>query len=37
MERNNMYKDGIPHLDGHKYALWSRSMKTYIQAQGFEF
>jgi hypothetical protein len=36
MERNNMYKHGIPQFDGKKYALWSRRMKTYIQAQGFE-
>jgi hypothetical protein len=36
MERNNMYKNGIPQFDGHKYAFWSRRMKTYIQAQGFE-
>jgi hypothetical protein len=36
MERNNMYKNGIPQFDGQKYAFWSRRMKTYIQAQGFE-
>jgi hypothetical protein len=36
MERNNMYKNGIPQFDGHNYAFWSRRMKTYIQAQGFE-
>jgi hypothetical protein len=36
MERNNMYKNGIPQFDGKKYAFWSRRMKTYIQAQGFE-
>jgi hypothetical protein len=36
MERNNMYKNGIPQFDGHKYAFWSRKMKTYIQEQGFE-
>jgi hypothetical protein len=36
MERNNMYKNIIPQFDGHKYAFWSRRMKTYIQAQGFE-
>jgi hypothetical protein len=36
MESNNMYKNGIPQFDGHKYAFWSRRMKTYIQAQGFE-
>jgi hypothetical protein len=31
-----MYKHGIPHFDGKKYAFWRRRMKTYIQAQGFE-
>ena len=31
-----MYKNGMPQFDGQKYALWSRRMKTYIQAQGFE-
>jgi hypothetical protein len=36
MERNNMYKNGIPQFDGHKYAFWSIRMKTYIHAQGFE-
>jgi hypothetical protein len=36
MESNNLYKNGIPQFDGHKYAFWSISMKTYIQAQGFE-
>jgi hypothetical protein len=36
MERNNMYKNGIPQFDGHNYGLWSRRMKTYVQAQGFE-
>jgi hypothetical protein len=36
MERNNMYKHGIPQFDGQKYAFWRRRMKTYIQAQGFE-
>jgi hypothetical protein len=36
MERNNMYKNGIPQFDGQKYAFWSIRMKTYIQAQGFE-
>jgi hypothetical protein len=36
MERNNMYKHGIPQFDGKKYAFWSRRMKTYIQAHGFE-
>jgi hypothetical protein len=36
VERNNMYKNGIPQFDGQKYAFWSRRMKTYIQAQGFE-
>jgi hypothetical protein len=37
MERNNMYKNGIPQFDGHNYALWSRRIKTYVQAQGFDF
>jgi hypothetical protein len=36
MERNNMYKNGIPQFDGHNYALWRRRMKTYVQAHGFE-
>jgi hypothetical protein len=36
MERNNMYKNGIPQFDGQKYAFWSIRMKTYTQAQGFE-
>jgi hypothetical protein len=36
MERNNMYKNGIPQFDGHNYAFWSRRMKTYVQAHGFE-
>jgi hypothetical protein len=36
MERNNMYKNGIPQFDGQNYAFWSRRMKTYVQAQGFE-
>ena len=36
MERNNLYKNGIPQFDGHKYAFWSIRMKTYIQAQGFQ-
>jgi hypothetical protein len=36
MERNNLYKNGIPQFDGHKYAFWSIRMKTYIQAHGFE-
>ena len=36
MERNNMYKNGIPQFHGQKYTFWSIRMKTYIQAQGFE-
>jgi hypothetical protein len=36
MERKNMYKHGIPHFDGQKYAYWRRRIKTYIQAYGFE-
>ena len=36
MERNNMYKHGIPQFDGQKYAFRSRRMKTYIHAHGFE-
>jgi hypothetical protein len=36
MERNNLYKNGIPQFDGQKYVLWSIRMKSYIQAQVFE-
>jgi hypothetical protein len=36
MERNNLYKNGIPQFNGQKYAFWSIRMKTYIHAQGFE-
>jgi hypothetical protein len=36
MERNNMYKNGIPQFHGQKYAFWSRRMKKYIHAHGFE-
>jgi hypothetical protein len=36
MESTKSYKNGIPHFDGLKYALWSIRMKTYIQAHGFE-
>jgi hypothetical protein len=36
MERNNMYKNGIPQFDGEKYALWSIRMKIYVQIHGFE-
>jgi hypothetical protein len=36
MEKNNMYKHGIPKFYGQKYAFWNRRMKTYIHAQGFE-
>jgi hypothetical protein len=36
IERKNMYKNGIPQFDGHKYVFWSIRMKTYIQAEGFE-
>jgi hypothetical protein len=36
MERNNLYKNGIPQFNGQKYAFWSIRMKTYIQAHGFE-
>jgi hypothetical protein len=36
MERNNMYKNGIPQFDGQKYSFWSIRMKKYIQAHGFE-
>jgi hypothetical protein len=31
-----MYKNGITQFDGQNYAFWSRRMKTYLQAQGFE-
>jgi hypothetical protein len=34
MDRNSMHKNRI--LDGQNYALWSRRMKTYVHAQGFE-
>jgi hypothetical protein len=27
---------GVPQFDGENYALWSKRMKTYIQAQGFD-
>ena len=36
MERNSMYKNGIPQFDGQKYAFWSRRVKTCIQEHGFE-
>jgi hypothetical protein len=36
MESTNLYKNGIPQFDGHKYAFWSIRMKTYIQAHGFQ-
>jgi hypothetical protein len=36
MECTNLYKNGIPHFDGQKYAFWSIRMKTYIQAKRFE-
>jgi hypothetical protein len=36
MESNSLYKNGIPHFDGQKYALWSRRMKTYVQEQRFD-
>jgi hypothetical protein len=31
-----LYKNGIPQFDGHKYVFWSITMKTYIQAHGFQ-
>jgi hypothetical protein len=31
-----MYKNGIPQFDRHNYALWSRRMKKYVQAHGFD-
>ena len=31
-----MYKNGIPQFDVQNYAFWSRGMKTYVQAQGFD-
>jgi hypothetical protein len=37
MESTNLYKNGIPQFDGHHYSFWSIRMKTYIQAQGFQF
>ena len=36
MERNNMYKNGIPQFDGHNYAFLRRRMKTYVEEQGFD-
>jgi len=36
MERNSRYQNGIPQLDGQNYAFWSRRMKIYVQAHGFE-
>jgi hypothetical protein len=36
MEITNLYKNGIPQIDGQKYIFWSIRMKTYIQAQGFQ-
>ena len=36
MERNNLYKNGIPQFNGQNYAFWSIRMKTYIKAQVFE-
>jgi hypothetical protein len=29
-------KIGVPQFDGKNYAFWSRRMKTYIQAHGFD-
>ena len=31
-----MYKNGIPQFDGKKHEFWSKRMKTYIHAYGFE-
>jgi hypothetical protein len=36
MESTNLYKNGIPQFDGHKYAFWSIRKNTYIHAQGFQ-
>jgi hypothetical protein len=36
MEKNNMYKNGIPQFYGQKYAFWIIRMNTYIHARGFE-
>ena len=36
MESTNLYKNGIPHFDRHKYAFGSIRMKKYIQAWGFQ-
>jgi hypothetical protein len=30
-------KIGVPLFDGHNYSFWGRRMKTYIQAQEFDF
>jgi hypothetical protein len=37
MENTNLYENGIPQFDGHKYDFWSIMMKTYIHAHGFQF
>jgi hypothetical protein len=29
-------KNGTPMFDGQNYAFWSRRMKTFLQAQGFD-
>jgi hypothetical protein len=36
MESTNLYKNGIPQFNGHKYSFWSIRMKTYIHAQVFQ-
>jgi hypothetical protein len=35
MKKTNMYNNGIPQFDEHKYALWIRRIKTYVHAQEF--
>jgi hypothetical protein len=39
MERNNLYRNGIPWFNGQNglnYEMWSKSMKTFLQAQGYD-
>jgi hypothetical protein len=36
MESTNLYKNGIPQVDGQKYDFWSIRMKKYIQVHGFK-
>jgi hypothetical protein len=36
MERNSLYKNGIPHFDLKNYELCIKGMKTYVQSHGFD-